>query len=186
MPVASNEQKTSAVAFTPKPAGPKERKMNPEHVEVLLGLIDESPFLSQLNIKTTALDYGYARGEVDIERCHLNAFGGVHGGMYAAMMDHFSFWALYGSLDPEMGAITLDLHTDYLRSCDHGRLVAEGHLIKAGRQIALCEVQVTDENGRLMAHGTSKMMCSPTLQPVSDLVKTIRPGLVLPKKFLEE
>ena len=160
--------------------------MNPEHVRQLLELIDESPFLSTLDIKTTELGKGYARGEVEIKRCHLNAFGGVHGGMYAAMMDHFSYWALYSELDPEMGAITLDLHTDYLRACNDGKLFAEGHLIKAGRQIALCEVAVTDEAGRMMAHGTSKMMCSPTLQPVSAVIETLRPGFVLPEKFLTD
>lgn len=159
-------------------------QMNPEHVRQLIELIDQSPFLAQLKIKTTALGRGYARGEVDIERCHLNAFGGVHGGMYAAMMDHFSYWALYSELAPDMGAITLDLHTDYLRSCNEGHLVAEGSLIKAGRQIALCEVKITDEAGRMMAHGTSKMMCSPTLQPVSAVIETLRPGFVLPEKFL--
>jgi hypothetical protein len=59
-------------------------------------------------------------------------------------------------------------------------------VIKAGRQIALCEVEVKDETGRLMAHGTSKMMCSPTLQPASAVVEYLRPGLELPTKFLDE
>jgi uncharacterized protein (TIGR00369 family) len=163
-----------------------ERHLNPEHVRQMLELVDESPFMTALNIKTTALGYGFCRGEVDVEPMHMNAFGGIHGGMYAAMMDHISYWALYGMLDPDMGAITLDLNTTYLRACDSGHLVAEGRVIKAGRQIALCEVEVKDETGRLMAHGTSKMMCSPTLQPASAVVEYLRPGLELPTKFLDE
>jgi hypothetical protein len=55
---------------------------------------------------------------------------------------------------------------------------------KPGRSIFLCEAEIFDEQGRLMATGCSKMFLSPDIQHVNAAVATVNPSIVLPPKFL--
>ena len=160
-------------------------RLNPEHVEKVLELINQAPYFQLLNMDIKELSEGYCRMEVRLERKHLNAFGGIHGGAYASMLDTAAYWALYADLGEDDGFITLDLTSNNLRAVETGTLTVEGRVIKTGRSICLCEAEVHDEQGRLMAHCISKEFLSPTLQPISAAVRALG-GEPLPPKFLED
>ena len=49
----------------------------------------------------------------------------------------------------------------YLAPAVSGKLIAKGRLIKLGKTLGYAEVTVTDENDRLLAHGTSTLMILP-------------------------
>lgn len=158
--------------------------INPEHVNKVLTLVNQSPYFQLLNIKVQELREGYSKAVVELDRKHLNAFGGVHGGAYASMVDTAAYWALYCDLDEDAGFITLDLIVDNLRAVDSGTITVEGHVIKRGRSICLTEAEARDEQGRLLVHGLSKQFLSPTLQPISAAVRELG-GEPLPPKFLD-
>lgn len=161
-------------------------KLNPAWVSGALELINDSPYLRALGIEVTELGEGYARGSLSVERVHLNAFGGMHGGMFASLIDNITYWAMYASLPEGMGATTLDVHGDYLRSCTVGdRVSYEGRVVKMGGTIILCECDVVDGQGRILAHGTSKILASKTIQPPEAMYANLRPGYALPPKFLD-
>lgn len=160
------------------------KTLNPDYISALTDMVNKSPYASSLGITITHISWGRAQGEVTIGRQHHNAFGGIHGGMYASMVDHLSFFCLFTMLPEDMGATSLDLHTDYLRSCTEGTLFVDAQVVKKGGQISLVEVDITDERGNLMAHGTSKMLSSATLQSATEIIKTMNPETVLPPKFL--
>ena len=160
-------------------------KVNPEHMEVVRGLCNDTPYLKLLGMDMTKLEPGYCRIDLDVDRKHYNPFGGFCGGAYASLMDIAAYWCLYGNLDTDDGATTLDLQSNYLRAVTDGHLVCEGYVTKIGRSICLCKAEIHDEKGRLVANSTSKMFLAPGIQPISQCVDAIAPGTELPPKFLD-
>jgi uncharacterized protein (TIGR00369 family) len=58
-----------------------------------------------------------------------------------------------------------------------GKLIAKGRQIKIGKTLGYAEAEVTDENGKLLAHGTSTLMILPG--------KALAADPPLPAKFIE-
>ena len=85
-------------------------QVNPRHVDAVMELINRSPYFELLGIRLTALSEGACTVEAVLERKHLNAFGGAHGGAYASLLDCAAYWALYCSLDEDDGFTTVDLN----------------------------------------------------------------------------
>ena len=159
------------------------KKLNPEHIKAILELINQAPYFRLLSMEVKKLDFGYSRVEVDIETKHLNPFGGLHGGVYASIIDTAAYWAVYCELEEDAGLISLDLKVDDLSTAKDGKLIVEGKRIKLGRSICLSEATVTDSQGKLLAHGTSKQMVTTGLQSINQAV-TAMGYQSLPPKFL--
>ena len=161
-----------------------ERRLNPEHLERLKELANNSAFLNLLGVRLVELDKDYCRTEAVVTPELLNAFGGIHGGAYAAMLDNATYWCLYCGMDEQQGFTTIDLSVSDLRAVNSGLVITEGRAIKYGSSICLSEATARDEQGRLLAHGTSKFLLSPKLQPISAAV-TMAGCDPLPPKFLD-
>jgi uncharacterized protein (TIGR00369 family) len=48
---------------------------------------------------------------------------------------------------------TIDMRVDYHRLAKRGDLIAKGRVIKLGKQFSVCEAQIHDEAGALIASG---------------------------------
>lgn len=79
-------------------------KLNPEHIEEVLKLINQGPYFRLLNIDILSLEEGRCIVEADIERKHMNCFGGMHGGVYESIMDTAAYWALYAEMPENAGS----------------------------------------------------------------------------------
>ncbi|MGH3112161.1 MAG: PaaI family thioesterase [Gaiellaceae bacterium] len=94
-------------------------------------------------------------------------FGVVHGGVYAAIVESLASIAanawlgvssgLRPGLRPGLRAVGVSNHTDFLRSARQGRLRAEATPIQRGQTFQLWAVTVTDDDGRLCAHGKVRL-----------------------------
>jgi uncharacterized protein (TIGR00369 family) len=83
----------------------------------------------------------------------------THGGILAALVDLTADWALahrMGRAQP-----TIDMRVDYHRPAQ-GDLLAKGRIIKFGSQFSVCEAQVYDKDGQLVASGRGTYL---TTQP---------------------
>lgn len=159
------------------------KRLNPEHIKALLELANRSSFMKLLSMEVTKMEIGYSRVEVNLDAKHLNPFGGLHGGVYASAIDTAAFWAVYCELEEDVGLITIDLNIDNLRTTKSGRLIVEGRRIKVGRSICLSEATVTNMEGILLAHGTSKQLVTTGLQTISQAVAAMG-AQPLPPKFI--
>ena len=70
--------------------------MNPEHASAVIELINRSPYFELLDVKLVELGEGSCVASCDLQRKHMNAFGGAHGGAYASLLDCAAYWAVYG------------------------------------------------------------------------------------------
>lgn len=159
------------------------REINPEHMQAVIELINQGPYIELLSMEVKELSPGYCRMELNLERKHWNPFGGIHGGVYSSLIDTAAFWAVYGDIDEDAGFTSLDLQVDMLSAVKEGLLIVEGKRIKTGRTICKAEAFVTDKNGKLLAHGTTKMMIIPGVQTISQAVLSLG-YKALPPKFL--
>lgn len=75
----------------------------------------------------------------------------THGGILAALVDLAADWALVTRTG--RGVPTIDLRVDYHRAAMPGDLTATGKVVKWGSQFAVCEAQVHDQEGALLASG---------------------------------
>ena len=74
----------------------------------------------------------------------------IHGGAIASLIDTAADFAVIASVGRDVP--TIDLRVDYLRAA-RGTLVATARTRKAGRSVAVADVEVTDDAGRLVAVG---------------------------------
>jgi uncharacterized protein (TIGR00369 family) len=102
----------------------------------------------------------------------------VHGGVYASLIDSAVYWAVFSEIDKDLSMTSVDLKVNYLAPTQVGKLVAEGRRIKMGKTLALGEASVTNQEGKMLAHGTSTLMIVGA--PVGGF------DIELPPKFIEE
>ena len=136
--------------------------LNSAYVEQVNRLVNNSPYFQLLSMVLVDAGPGFSRMEISLAEKHLQPFGFVHGGVYASLIDAAAFWALFYEIeDPGAGATSVDLKLNYLAPAVSGRLIANGRRIRLGRTLGYAEATVTDEEGKLLAHGTSTLMILP-------------------------
>lgn len=160
-----------------------QRQLNPEHLKQVIELPNSCPYYQLLGIRIVELKPGYSRVEMDVEQKLMNPFGSVHGGAYASLIDVAAYWSTYCERPEDAGCTSLDLSVSNLSMTRTGKLIAEGHAVKVGRSVCMTEVEVHDDSGKLVAHGTSKLLMLQGRQSFTDLVRNAGyPSL--PDKYL--
>jgi uncharacterized protein (TIGR00369 family) len=119
------------------------RKPSPSSAHLGLEFIDCDPVKGHIRVAYQASD----------QLCNL--WGGIHGGMVAAMMD--DVLALVFGLTLEWGQITptLELKTSFLQAARPGRLLAEAVIIRRGKSISFAEAELRSANGDLLAKASA-------------------------------
>lgn len=87
----------------------------------------------------------------------LNPAGTVHGGFTATLLDSCMGLAIQTMLEKGFGSTTLEFKISLVRPItpETGLIRAEGKVLNSGRRIGTAEGRVTDNKGRLLAHGTT-------------------------------
>ncbi len=62
-------------------------ELNPAHVTAVISAINDGPFFVHMSMKVTEIGVGHSVVVIKIEKKHMNPFGGLHGGVYAAAID---------------------------------------------------------------------------------------------------
>ena len=123
--------------------------------EGIQAAFDASPFLAFLRLEVVALNHGEGALTVrmpmrpELER--RPGTGQIHGGPIAAFIDTVGDYAIGMALGG--GVPTINLRVDYLRPAVGGSLTATARVRRAGRTVALVDVDVFDENQTLVAVG---------------------------------
>ncbi len=147
---------------------------NPEYIRRLKRTVKDAPYPRHMAMELAEIGMDSAVATLRLAECHMQPFGIVHGGVLATMIDTATFWAAFLRLPDGDGLVNIDLKLNYLKAVRKGVLRAEGRCLRHGRSISYAESGVLDEDGDLLAHGTSTLMALPG--------KGIRVGV---DKFLE-
>ncbi len=107
-------------------------------------------------IKLEAAEPDRAVYRLDIRPESRNPYGMVHGGALYTMADDAAGTAAHGD-----GRHYVTQHGDlhFLDNRAHGTIRAAGQVRHRGRSTVLVDVEITDENGALLATGTFSYFC---------------------------
>ena len=158
-------------------------ELNPEHLKAVISAINNGPFFKHMSMTVTEIGIGYSVVLLNIGKEHTNPFGGLHGGVYASAIDTAAYWSAYCELPEENGLVSIDLKVDFLAPVSDEKIIINGQRIKSGKTIYLTEAKICDRNGKVLAHGTSKLMVTNNKQSINDVVNYVGSGK-LPHKFL--
>ena len=140
------------------------KTINREWVDRIKTIVNPCPYFNLQTMSIQEISYGGSRLLIDLQTDHLQPFGVVHGGVFATLIDAAGFWAVFSQADPEIGMTTVELKLNYLAPAQSGQLIGIGRCIKLGKSLGLGEARVEDENGRLLAHGTTTVIAQPELK----------------------
>jgi uncharacterized protein (TIGR00369 family) len=154
------------------------KKPNPEYIKRIYEIVNSCPYFELLSMTLKDVGVDYSVLEIDLAKKHLQPFGMVHGGVFASIIDAAAFWSIYfGIEDQSAGLTTVDLKLNYLAPAASGKLIARGRQIKVGKTLGYAEAEVTNETGKVLAHGTSTVIILPG--------KAIEGNPPLPSKFID-
>ena len=88
----------------------------------------------------------------------LQPTGIVHGGVHATVVETTASVGASLWLGEGRAAVGISNHTDFLRPVSDGTLHIEALPVQQGKTLQLWRVEVTDEQGRLVASGRVRLM----------------------------
>ncbi len=126
------------------------------------GRVDGPPVGYLTGMRPTEVGSGSATFTMPITPWLQAPQGLTIGGVIAILADGPLGCAIQTTLPPATGYTTSELSINMVRPVPKsGELIARGRLVHGGRRLALSEVFVTDDAGRLIAHGTSRCVIFP-------------------------
>lgn len=116
--------------------------------------VNSSAYYQLLGFEVVELAQGYARLRMPASKKLLQFQGAVHGGAVYSMADAAVAVALVTTCNPGEQVLTIEGKINYLAPVSEGEEIwAEARLVQRGRQIALGDVEVKGDEGRLVAKG---------------------------------
>jgi uncharacterized protein (TIGR00369 family) len=118
-------------------------------------IFDRSPFIGWLGLKVVSLDHD--RQEIAVRmamRAEFERRPGTrqfHGGPIAAFIDVTGDFAI--GMTVGGGVPTMNFRTDYLRPAIGEALTAVAHVRRAGRTTTIVDIEVVDDEKKLVALG---------------------------------
>jgi len=126
-----------------------------ETVDALNELLRSSPFQQLFDLSCTRIDKDAGELEIlmrytpSVERSAGSRQ--YHGGAIASLIDIAGDYALWVALGH--GVPTINFRTDYLRPAAGSDLRALARIRRAGKTVAVVDVDILDDQGRLVAVG---------------------------------
>ena len=121
-------------------------------------LEEASAFLRAAGLVIDEITSDRVTGHLQLSPEHHTPWGIVHGGVYTAAIESAaSVGASRAVRDQGQVAVGLTNTTHFLRSLTAGRVSVEATALSQGRTQQLWQVDITDESGRLIAHGEVRL-----------------------------
>jgi uncharacterized protein (TIGR00369 family) len=119
----------------------------------------ESPFHRLLGLELVRAEEGLFEIRVPFRPEFLRADGEdwLHGGVLSAVIDIAGDYAVASQTGGDVP--TVDLRIDYLRPA-RGSLLVTARVIKVGRTLGVADVEVRDDEGRIVAIGRGTYLVS--------------------------
>ncbi len=122
------------------------------NIEKLKKLANSEPVASFLGMRLLEISDGYARVSMKMSPEYMNFNGMIFGGMISAVADQAFAYATNSVITPNV-ASQFNIH--FIASAgENDELIAECRVIKSGRRVCISEMNVTNQDGKLIAKAT--------------------------------
>lgn len=118
-----------------------------------------APFDNELGLVFTELTVDGAKAQLEVQPKLLQPMGIVHGGVYCSMIESMASTSAFVWLAANGGGnvVGVNNNTDFLRAVREGSLRGVATPIHQGRSQQLWQVQITDEQDRVVARGQVRL-----------------------------
>ncbi len=121
------------------------------------GEVPPPPIAALMGMELQEVSEGRVVFSLQPQEYHYNPLGTVHGGVAATLLDSAMGCTVQSVLQSGQWYTTLEIKVNYLRPLTEktGIVYCEGKIIHLGGRTAIAEGRITDEAGKLYAHGTT-------------------------------
>lgn len=120
-------------------------------------VIENMPFGKHLGMQFEEGGEGWARLRLRYQDENSTAMKALHGGAISALIDTTGAMAAWTSAEiatPKYFGSTVGINVNYLSGAIGEDIIAEGRILKRGKEIIYTDVRVTNEQGKLLAQGS--------------------------------
>ncbi len=123
----------------------------------LASIIRGDPFLKHLGVEVVQVEKGYAKLKIG-EAEHVLRYGGiVNGGAISTLIDAAGGTAT-ATVNGGKNQVTIELKVNFLEAVRKGEMTCEARVIRGGRNIVVCEMDLFDQDGKTCAKGIGTWM----------------------------
>ncbi len=127
--------------------------MTPAALEKLLA--DQFPDAHQFDVSVERVDATSITLRQRPGLSHLRPGGTLSGPALITLADTAAYLLLIAKTGPETEAVTTSIHMDFLRRPEATDLLAHGKLLRRGRRLAACCVELySDNDDRMVGHAS--------------------------------
>jgi len=131
----------------------KEELMNMFHTQ--------APISRYFGMRMSFSENGSAIVELPYNPNLDHALGGVHGGVYATMLDTAGWFTVAAARGDSSWVVTSEITVRYLEPVEKMSIRAIGKLIRQGKRQDVAEMHLVDERDRLVGHATGAFIIIP-------------------------
>ena len=138
--------------------------MNVDRANKLARMFNETvPIARTFGMTLSYTDEGNAVVDLPYNPNLDHALGGVHGGVYATMLDTAGWFTAAAAHDVPCWLTTAEMSVHFLAAVERTSLRAVGKLIRLGKRQDVAEMHLYDEEGRLVGHATGTFIVLPNV-----------------------
>lgn len=138
--------------------------MSKEHIAELLHLFNQrAPIARTFGMKLSFTPEGNAVIDLPHNPGLDHALDGIHGGIYATLLDSAGWFTAAAAHDLSCWVATTEMSMHLLAPAAKTSLRAEGRLIRRGSRQDVAEMHLYDGNGKLIAHATGTFVLQPNI-----------------------
>ncbi|MEX2246858.1 MAG: PaaI family thioesterase [Dehalococcoidia bacterium] len=120
-------------------------------------VIQTTPFMKHLGMEFVEAGEGWAKIRMIYQDENSTAMKALHGGAISSLIDTtgaMAAWTTSEILTPRYFGSTVGINVNYLSGAIGIDVIAEGRVLKRGKEIIYADVRVTEPAGKLLAQGT--------------------------------
>ena len=138
--------------------------MATRRINELLHMFNEvAPIARTMGMRLSYTDEGQAVVDMPYNPDLDHALDGIHGGVYATLLDTAGWFTAAAAHDVDCWLATAEMSIHFLAPVQRTSLRAVGRLIKRGKRQDVAEMHLYDGKGHLVGHATGTFMILPSI-----------------------
>jgi acyl-CoA thioesterase len=121
------------------------------YLEQVRQVANRCPYYRLLGMEIKEIKEGASRLQMPFKQELTHPYGIVHGGAIASLADSAVAMALVGGVGPKDRIATIEFKINFFASIEKGELTARAKIIHKGSRTAVGDVEVANEEGKLVA-----------------------------------
>ena len=127
----------------------------PGGIALMKGFLEGSPFARTLGLRAETIEPDHVRLSMPFQDSNVTIGDVVHGGAIGSLIDTAATAAAWSGVEDPGGArgTTVALSVTFVAAARGQDVTADARVVRRGRTICFCEVDVADAGGEVVAKG---------------------------------